>query len=259
MSWQQSVSSRLRSITASIAALTSAVTVPAMLLFSIPLTTFAVITTILAFWILLLRASMVYAELGFALLKSCVIPEDLPKREMPPRRPVKERSPVSKRASRSSSVGSDLVMRGKNLSIVSLTESAPNRDFEGVGGWRLAGDEEEEALWMGINSRPDTSPLTMRQHRQSFSFGSHAPSGNVSPERIRTPMRVRPPSITTRPRSSGTASPEDYFTVPLSRSTPALDNAERQSRVSFHPHSRSGSSSTASMGSVAMTAKPQAP
>lgn len=41
----------------------------------------------------------------------------------------------------------------KSGSFASLTGGGPNRDFEGVGGWRDPGSGDDEAIWIGMNSR----------------------------------------------------------------------------------------------------------
>jgi hypothetical protein len=74
------------------------------------------------------------------------------------------------------------------------------RDFEGVGGWRMSGDDDEEALWMGINSRlqlPAETPT--RRHARSltggvspgqrWSAGSEAFRMSPVQSRARTPVR----------------------------------------------------------------------
>jgi len=222
--------------------LTVALSVPFLLLFSLPLAFFAILTTTLAFWLLVIRVVFVYYELAMTLLRASIAPSTLPQPPTPPPlSPTKHRgSPRSRRASRSSSSGSsDLhVWRTtadfKSQSSATLALSTPLRDYEGVGGWRFQEGEEEEALWMGMNSRLELPASQMRRHQRSLTGGSRASSGRASPELVRTPLAIRTPGRGRGP-GSGAASPENYFNMPT--------------RVSFESQRSSGGSSSTSLGS----------
>lgn len=221
---------------------------PVILLFSLPLAIFAVVTTTFAFWILFVRASVVYAELLAAFIQAYLIPSSLSHKQQQQLRnysiPVSPSatpgySPPSRRLSRSSSVGSapGVFLHGpghplhiKSRSTATLFSNdlngVSNRDYEGVGGWRVQGDDEEEALWMGINSRLDLPAVPLRGARGGWAGRS---SGTASPDLVRTPAAIRPPSRGRTWHGSGTASPEGYFNVPLT----GLTSVDRASRLSF--------------------------
>ncbi|KAK4541790.1 hypothetical protein LTR36_007322 [Oleoguttula mirabilis] len=210
---------------------------------------FAVVTTSVAFWILLFRVGIVYAELFTALLHAYLSPSPGPTVTVSPRSPVSQRSPPSRRTSRSSSAGSDLMSGSKlkSQSSATLPISMPLRDYEGVGGWRLQADDDEEALWMNINSRLELPAEQQQRYQRSLTSGSRAPSGMASPESVRTPLTIRTPGR--RGPGDTTASPEEYFNQPLT----VISINDRGSRVSFQDRRRSGSSSTTSVQSVKPT------
>lgn len=182
----------------------------ALLLFSIPLAMFAAVTTGIALTILFLRASVVYVQLAAALVGAWISPTPpLQTSTMPSKHSPKRTSPRSQRHRRSttaSAASSQETIRGRPpfdssesfTALIGTTDMT--RDFEGVGGWRVAGDDEEEALWMGLNSRfapPAESPV--RHHRRSQTGGpapGHRPTWSseatrTSPvqSRSRTPVR----------------------------------------------------------------------
>lgn len=47
-----------------------------------------------------------------------------------------------------------------------------SRDYEGVGGWRLGGDDDYEAAWTNINSRLELPAEHSRRHKRSLTGGS---------------------------------------------------------------------------------------
>ncbi|KAF2771883.1 hypothetical protein EJ03DRAFT_357012 [Teratosphaeria nubilosa] len=195
--------------------LLSTLSSPFLLLLSLPLALFALLTTTLALTILTLRVSILYAELLAALLQTSLLPSTKPPSTPPTTRPLSRRS-----SSRSSSISSSGVsqqhyqqqqqqqwgrMGKKSQSSVTLVMNGVGggkvRDYEGVGGWRLQGEDEEEALWMGMNSRLRLPARSLNHsHRGSFVLGS----GQVSPELVRTPRLVRG-------SKDRAASPESYF------------------------------------------------
>ncbi|KAK5118711.1 hypothetical protein LTR85_007917 [Meristemomyces frigidus] len=232
--------------------ITSAVTAPVLIVLSLPLAVFAIITTSLTFWLLLFRVGIVYAELFTALLHAYISPStESTVTAAPPRTSPSQRTPPSKRTSRSSSSSSDLMTRNrlKSQSSATLRISTPRRDYEGVGGWRLQADDEEEALWMNINSRLELPAEQQRRHQRSLTGGSRVQSGVTSPELVRTPIAMRTPGR--RGPGSGAASPEEYFNVPLT----VVTNVDRGSKVSFQDRRRSGSSSTTSVKSMKRAAQ----
>jgi hypothetical protein len=208
-----------------------------ILLLSIPLATFAIVTTWIAVSTLLLRASIVYFELGIALVHGWFFVES----------PAKKISPfVSQPSSHSSTRSSPTRRRHRRGSVVSNASSAelsmpphkpaksdsfvslvgagePNRDFEGVGGWRLSDEASEEALWIGMNSRlelPAAVGGRVRKHQRSLTGGTQRWSWG--PESIRmSPVqsRARTPNASVETLSVT----EGYFMIhPLGKAASSM-------------------------------------
>ena len=229
--------------------LISAFTVPLIACFSIPLVSFAALTTSIAFFTLLIRVGVLYFELFFALLQSAILPtppgsngakQTLPKPQLSPHNITV--SAAANKTSQSQSVNLGAAYTAKSKGAISTpprkTSSgaslvgtrAATRDYEGVGGWRLPLTEhdEEEALWMGMNSRLELpalsipgTPSSVRRQRRSTTGGSssggrgslgEAGGGGGSAAEA---MRKRVP---------GTASPEGYFNQILSPCTAIVDS-----------------------------------
>lgn len=173
-----------------------------LLSISIPLTIFAAITTLTAIGALTLRASIIYFELMVALIQAYLFPSR-PK-AAPSKRPSSRRtSPHRSRrrgsiASSSSSLdalGSSRApprLNNKSASFVSLFGTGePTRDYEGVGGWRVTDGPDEDAIWLGMNSRLELPAMTPRNHHRSLTGGSQSPR-KWSPvqSRARTPSHM---------------------------------------------------------------------
>ncbi|KAF2014135.1 hypothetical protein BU24DRAFT_462948 [Aaosphaeria arxii CBS 175.79] len=175
---------------------------PLLLLVSIPLAVFAVLTTLLAISTLAVRVSIVYFELGVALFHAFFFPP-------PPKIPSKQPSPSRLSPNRTRHRRSSIASTASSLETAVPTSNTPRlhnksgsfasligtgeitRDFEGVGGWRVPGDEDEEALWMGINSRLELPAVVpKRKHQRSLTGGSL--KFTRSPEAVRiSPMHSR--------------------------------------------------------------------
>lgn len=188
-----------------------------LLSFSIPLAIFAVVTTSIAISLLSFRALAVYCRLAIAIVGAWLSPS--PTKPMPLRRspympssarpsPTRQRHRRTSTASTTSSQDTGInsahtsrLLKHKNNSLTALIGTSElTRDFEGVGGWRVPGDDDEEALWMGINSRlqlPAETPT--RRHARSltggaipaqrWSAGSEAFRMSPVQSRARTPVR----------------------------------------------------------------------
>lgn len=173
---------------------------PALILVSIPLAVFAAFTSCIAFTLLLIRVSIVYFELGFALLRSWLISDST--KAASKEHYSHAQSPQRRRRSSVLSSPSSQEFRGPPLKsdsyVTLLGAGAPDRDYEGVGGWRVEGDEPEEALWIGMNSRLEL-PLSgggQRRHQRSLTGSSQR--WTWSPEALKmSPVqsRARTPSI----------------------------------------------------------------
>jgi hypothetical protein len=187
-----------------------------LLMVSVPLAMFAVVTTSIAVSLLACRAAIVYVQLAVAILGAWIDPTP-PKafpalHPSPPTLSPGQTSPNRQRNHRSSNASSfssqDTIVPSTK---VSRLPNRPNptlfgpseitRDFEGVGGWRTPGDDDEEALWMGINSRLQLpADTTARRHQRSLTGGaSPGQRWSWSPEafrmspvqsRARTPVRL---------------------------------------------------------------------
>lgn len=174
---------------------------PTLILISIPLAIFAAFTTCIAFALLLVRVSIVYFELGIALLRSWLAanPTKPTSRDSSP----PSQSPQPHRRRRSSILSNPPSQEFRRPPLKSdsyvtlLGAGAPDRDYEGVGGWRVEGDEPEEALWIGMNSRLELPLLGggQRKHRRSLTGSSQR--WTWSPEALKmSPVesRARTPS-----------------------------------------------------------------
>jgi hypothetical protein len=184
---------------------------PALILVSIPLVFFAILTSTIAFTTLLIRVSIVYFELALALLRSSLFTEpSKPLRQSHTHHHVPSSNTPRRRGSTISiSSSQDFGHPGKHEprkseSFASFLGAGVNtrRDYEGIGGWRDAGeDPADEALWIGMNSRlelPAITPARQRHHQRSLTGGSQRWSGVWSPEAMRmSPVqsRARTPSI----------------------------------------------------------------
>ncbi|KAF5025812.1 hypothetical protein F66182_2145 [Fusarium sp. NRRL 66182] len=174
--------------------------VPFLFVVTVPLAVFAGITTTIAFSVLILRVLAVYIDVALSFVPHC-----LGGRKIRPYRPNNYRphsqlldpsapsalyntlSPPSagsiafesslrrRRHRRSSSAlstaGTTTPISEKGFGL--LPSIGPERDFEGIGGWRLGGDDE---TWTTINSRlelPDKQHHGRNHHR--------SPSGPTTP------------------------------------------------------------------------------
>ncbi|KAF2153982.1 hypothetical protein K461DRAFT_267065 [Myriangium duriaei CBS 260.36] len=205
---------------------------PLILSLSLPLTTFAIFTTLLALTTLLIRVSIVYVELFLAILQSALVPSvPVPKTtttttsSAPPSpaavQGVSIRPRHRPRRTSSSSSSSGLVIStpaAGGLGNASRTQSlsslingtagqATPRDYESVGGWRLtSSNAADEALWTGINARLELPALTLPSpsgrwggNRRGSAWGGKAAGS--------------PPETRRRWRREGRESPEGYFGV----------------------------------------------
>ncbi|KAI9746222.1 MAG: hypothetical protein M1818_000903 [Claussenomyces sp. TS43310] len=171
---------------------------PFVLVFSIPLAIFAAITSTFAISILLFRVLLVYAELAVAVIPQYIF--GLGVKSFPAGQTIRASRPHSpaavRRRKRRSSGGSSAASDGltpvaseANLGLLYpfSTSIGPQRDFEGVGGWRLDAADEDE-LWTSINSRLELPTDHVRRHQRALTGSScyRSPRSN-SPEKDRMP------------------------------------------------------------------------
>ncbi|KAF2450996.1 hypothetical protein P171DRAFT_150802 [Karstenula rhodostoma CBS 690.94] len=228
---------------------------PLLFLVSFPLTIFAAITTGIALSLLTVRVSIVYFELGIALVHAYLFPEPA---KPAPRHVVPSPSPPRFRRTSTSSDSTAPAARlytksGSSASLVNVDRMANARDFEGVGGWRYYEGEEEEAVWMGMNKRLEL-PLALppgRRHQRRHTGEDQRSSG--SPEVLRmSPLqsRMRTPQRTPRAVGPEEDQCDDYFPPqpilkPLSTAMEPLSLSSQHSRQASVV-SLSGSSTTTS-------------
>ncbi|PSN71330.1 hypothetical protein BS50DRAFT_584833 [Corynespora cassiicola Philippines] len=230
---------------------------PVLLLVSVPLALFAVITTAMAVSLLTVRVSIVYFELGIALVHAYLFPplqKPAPKQSSPRHSssPHRARNRRSSMASTTSSQDTAVPqahprLHNKSGSFQSLIGTSEiTRDFEGVGGWRLPGDEDEEALWMGINSRLELpAVIPKRKHQRSLTGGSQRWSW--SPEAIRmSPMQSR--ARTPVQMAGEERHVDDYFPPQPASSMRPLSSASDQPLKERDGHIRRKSASSSSSG-----------
>lgn len=233
-----------------------------LLLVSVPLAGFAIVTTSLAITLLSFRALVVYFQLGIALVGAWLsppLPKSSSRLSYSPSTPSPQRSSPVRQRRRRSSNGSNASqdtavsatharLHKKSGSLITLIGTSDmTRDFEGVGGWRVAGDEDEEALWMGINSRLQLpADVPIRRHKRSLTGGATPTQRwNWSPEAHRmNPIqsRARTPARFSIDDDAGYFPPQPMSTIrPMSSSSDLLKHHKR----------RKSSSSVSSTGSAA--------
>ncbi len=206
---------------------------PILLLVSIPLSLFAALTTTLAFSTLFFRALLVYAELGAVLIQNHFVSHHTKGQPLAPTKVIpaivegKEPRYKSRRSSAGSgSNGGSTTPRLPDTGFAIYNGGGVVRDFEGVGGWRVPGTDDEDAIWTSLNSRlelPAVIDGRRPNHHRSRTSGSltnmSLPLTSPVSSRARTPTSVR---------VGGRTSPEEseYFANRApSKSTTALDTA----------------------------------
>jgi hypothetical protein len=229
-----------------------------LLVVSIPLAIFATITTTMAISLLACRAAIVYVQLTVALLEAWINPSSSNTPAITYPTPPTS-SPNIHRHHRiyhgsSASSQETIVPASRATHTASnsskftpfASTSETTRDFEGVGGWRTPGNDDEEALWMGINSRlqlaADIAPR--RHHRSLTGASSPGQRRSWSPETFRTsPAQSR---ARTPVRFALDDEEEDYFSPHPTESVRRLSSASQASRTKRRRKSESSSSSTSS-------------
>ncbi len=183
-----------------------------IVLVSVPLAIFAVVTTSVALSLLAFRGFIVYAQLGTALLSAWLSPaapksaaaqqhhHASPERSSPRNRNRRNSSNGSGTSSQDTAVLTSRLGQKSGSFTGLFGEGGLTRDYEGVGGWRETGNEDEEALWIGINSRLQLPAATSgRRHQRRHTSGQSPQRKTWSPEafrmspvqsRARTPNRV---------------------------------------------------------------------
>ena len=154
-----------------------------LLSISIPLAFFAVITTAFAMTVLMIRVTMVYFELVAALFSSFIFPD-------PPVTHTQSAGAYISPPEPHALLISNLPKGKRRLPAKSgsfaslLGTNGLNRDFEGLGGWRISPEDNEDAIWIGQNARLELPTAGVglggrrRHHHRSLSAQSHMMARN---------------------------------------------------------------------------------
>jgi hypothetical protein len=180
-----------------------AVIVPFLFIFTLPIALFASLTTALAFSVLFFRVLIVYVELALAVIPYYVLglghtsssqttnPKGISLALIQSRTGTSPPA-ARRRKRRSNSSSSNLSIKSSGSGVVTptrlsdtslgfplATSVGPTRDYEGVGGWRLdnRSDEDEDALWTGINSRLELPSDHVRRHHRSLTGEAKSDAG----------------------------------------------------------------------------------
>ena len=204
---------------------------PILLVVSIPLSLFAALTTSVAFTTLFFRAFLIYAELGGVLIQNQFVREHENEKTLTSTSAttaaIDGKQPQHKRrrsSAGSGSSGGSTTPKVLDAGFGIYSGGGVVRDFEGVGGWRVPGTDNEDATWTSLNSRLELPAMVdgrRRNHHRSRTSGSlttvSLPLRSPVRSRARTPTSVR---------VGGSPSLEEYFANRApSKSTNALDAA----------------------------------
>lgn len=208
--------------------------VPFLCIVTVPLAIFAGLTTTLAFAVLICRVVIVYLDIAVQVLHNSFgglkVPSHLQQatsrpNSRPPSR-VSSFAALRRRRRRPSSVS---ILTGGTVTPdagLGLTPSiGPNRDYEGVGGWRTGDDDD---IWTTINSRLELPDRHTRHHHRSPSGPTTPGDGgflmmkrrNRSPEEAAAAKGLTSPRARTPSASRSAFSPsghnDGYFPLTMS-------------------------------------------
>lgn len=228
---------------------------------SIPLAIGAVITTSFAVTLLFCRAAVVYVQLTAALIKAWIDPSSSklsiesvfpPLTPSPegnsPNRPRRQYGDISSTSSQETIVPPVRASQSTNNSMsfkMSVATNEMARDFEGVGGWRTPGDDDEEALWMNMNSRLELPREAPRRHQRSLTGGS-----SPNHRRSWSPESLRMSPVQSRARTPVRFAVDegDYFQSQSRTNMRRGSNASESSKTHKRRKSESSSGSSTSPG-----------
>jgi len=203
------------------------IVVALLLTVAIPLVCLSITTFFLSLGYFVVNAVVVFGSMA---IREVTAPrKDSPGTESTATRPISIVSNSPTTPSRQRPIRSDSM-----ASSASTTNTV--RDFEGVGGWRtVADDDEDQTLFLEMNSRlQHPSPNT---RRRSITGSSVRSSILNSPEFVGTPLYMRNGMGSARHRrrqsgqlTPGSVSPQNYFSLPMSSSTTAINTARTAGR-----------------------------
>ncbi|KAH7327953.1 hypothetical protein B0I35DRAFT_472717 [Stachybotrys elegans] len=164
--------------------------VPFLFVVTVPLAVFAGITTTCAFCVLILRVIVVYIDIALSLVPQSLLGRKPRHLRFVHANGVSSRSPSNRSDSPSPhvNIGRRRRRRPSSVSAISggsttpvgdaglglIPSVGPERDFEGLGGWRVA--DGDDTIWTTINSRlelPDRQGN--RNHHRTPSGGLTTP------------------------------------------------------------------------------------
>ncbi|TQS33551.1 hypothetical protein Golomagni_06100, partial [Golovinomyces magnicellulatus] len=195
----------------------NAAIVPFLFLVTVPLALFAGITTTLAFSVLICRVIVVYLDIALSLVNQSLagvkIPLRLQQAAIRSNSPSPTRGQPSlsfrrrRRRPSSVSVGTITPVHGHDASLGLTPSVGAERDYEGVGGWRIGDDDD---IWTTINSRlelPDRHAT--RNHHRTPSGGPTTPGegGYLMMKRRNRSPELSSPKMQTSPNSSRARTP----------------------------------------------------
>lgn len=213
--------------------------IPILVIVSFPLFLLACLTITLALSALLIRVLFVYLELFLVLSHNQVLAlttASSTSAQKTPNAPASAEPTTSRRHRRKSSTGSGSMTPkasgaagdGTTTGFSLLGGGGIDRDFEGVGGWRLPDENEDDAVWLSMNKRLEL-PATVvgdrkKKHKRSLTSGSlsfvTSPTLARSPgppSSLRSPVqslaRMELPTLNAGGIGQVVGSPEGYFSV----------------------------------------------
>ncbi|KAI1814309.1 hypothetical protein GGS20DRAFT_416248 [Poronia punctata] len=194
--------------------------IPFVFLVALPLAICASITTIIAFLVLFLRLFLVYFDLGLETLSYVLVGHAAQARYVtsrstssitptsstsltpagsPATATFRHRRPLKRQTSAGSGTTTQITGLG-GLSGLPPSSAGLDRDFEGVGGWRLDGDNPaaDERQWLNLNSR-----LGVPKPRHHFRSQSGDPviRGSRSVGTSYSPVKLKMTQSPSRPGS----------------------------------------------------------
>ncbi|KAI2614147.1 uncharacterized protein GGS25DRAFT_36226 [Hypoxylon fragiforme] len=224
---------------------------PFLFCVALPLALCAGLTTIMAFMVLFLRLFLVYFDVGLETLRYVLLghatqarymasrqtPSDSQSASQEPSPPSSPEARNHRRRMRPGSISSGTVTPANGLDGLALTSSIGlERDFEGVGGWRLDrigadADSPENDQWYNLNSRLEI--LDRRHHVRSQSGGAvpstssglgiYAKGANAPTTRSPEGIKLHPSPNSSRSRTPTNSRPQSFLKVDGDDHFPLLD------------------------------------
>lgn len=191
--------------------------VPFLFVVTVPMALFAGVTTTLAFSVLICRGILVYLDLALSYVNRSLhglkVPSHLHQAAARSDPPSPTPSYLALRRRRQRRPSSVSILSGGTVTPVSndvglgLTPSiGAERDYEGLGGWRVGGDDE---IWTTINSRLELPDRQHNRHHHRSPSGGGASTPGTGGDFLMMKRRTRSPETKAGkpPVSAGPASP----------------------------------------------------